>query len=268
MSITIAIILGLVQGLTEFIPVSSSGHLEIVQQLAGNRAGDFHLFLELINIGTVLALMIFFRKRIMGILNDIFVKKNFRLALNIIITCIPAGIMGLLLSDFISSNAFFSSMATIATAMFVIGVAMYFSDRLPHAKKLKDETKLTKPKAFAIGCAQVLALIPGVSRSGSTILAGRMAGLNSKSAAEYSFLVSIPLMCAVCLKTLIDSDSQAYLANNLGTLILSNVIAFCAGMFALRFVMSYIKKSDSLKAFGLYRIILATIIFIALLIQL
>ena len=96
MSILIAIILGIVQGLTEFIPVSSSGHLELIQQIIGGRAGDFHLFIELINLGTVLALILYFRKRILKIFNDIFKKKNYKLAINVIITCIPAGLAGLL----------------------------------------------------------------------------------------------------------------------------------------------------------------------------
>ena len=140
MSIFIAIILGLVQGLTEFIPVSSSGHLEIVQQLIGGRADNFHLFLELINFGTLLALIIYYRKRIWEILKDIFGKNhNFKLAINVIITCIPAGIAGLLLSKFIEENSFFSSLITISIAMAVVGVLMIIVDKLPKLSSLKDE---------------------------------------------------------------------------------------------------------------------------------
>lgn len=267
MGIFTAILLGIVQGLTEFIPVSSSGHLEIIQQIIGGRADDFHLFIELINLGTVIALIIFFRKRILGILNDIFKKKNYKLAINVIITCIPAGIAGLLLGDFIESNAFFSSLYTVSIAMLVVGVLMVASSKLPHMSKLKDENKLSKPRALYIGLAQVFALIPGVSRSGSTILAGRAVGLSAASAAEYSFLVSIPLMLAVCGKSLISGTTRTYLFNNLGPLLLANLFALIFGLIALKLVMDYVKKQDSLRAFGFYRIILASVVLIYLLIQ-
>ena len=131
--------LGLTQGLTEFIPVSSSGHLEIVQEIMGGRTADFHLFLEFINLGTLLALLFFYRKRIVQICKDIFVKHNYKLLINIIITTIPAVLAGLLLSDIIESNGFFSNMITIAVAMAIIGVLMVTIDKLPKMKKVKDE---------------------------------------------------------------------------------------------------------------------------------
>lgn len=267
MNIFIAIFLGIVQGLTEFIPVSSSGHLEIIQQIIGGRADNFHLFIELINLGTVLALIIYFRKRILKIINDVFKKKNYKLAINIIITCIPAGLAGLLLSDLIETNAFFSSLYTVATAMLIIGILMVASDKLPHMSKLKNEDKLSKPRALYIGLAQVLAFIPGVSRSGSTILAGRAVGLSAASAAEYSFLVSVPLMLAVCGKTLISSTTRTYFFENLGPLLLANLAAFIFGLIALKLVMNYVKEQNSIRAFGFYRIILSSIVLIYLLIQ-
>ena len=113
MDIFQSILLGFVQGITEFIPVSSSGHLELVQQLFNFSGENFHLFLEFINLGTLLALLIYFRKRIWKIIKDIFVEKNYRLALNILITSIPAGIIGLLISSFIEENSFFSSLYTV-----------------------------------------------------------------------------------------------------------------------------------------------------------
>lgn len=267
MTTFIAVILGLVQGLTEFIPVSSSGHLEIFQQFFGTRGDDFHYFLELINLGTLLALVIYFRHRIIDILKDIFQKKDYKLALNIIITCIPAGLAGLLLSGLIEENPFFSSLYTIGIAMGIVGLLMIFVEKLPHAKNLKSERELTWQRALGIGLAQCFALIPGVSRSGSTILAGRAAGLDSKSAAEYSFLVSIPLMTAVCLKTFVSSSSRAYLMDNLGLLALSNLVAFVSGLLAIKFVMTYLKKPDSLRSFGIYRVVLALFVVIAMLIQ-
>ena len=267
MTILTSIILGLVQGITEFIPVSSSGHLEIVQQLIGGRTEDFHLFLELINFGTLLALLIYYRKRIAGIFKDIFKNHNYKLAINVIITCIPAGLAGLLLSHFIEESPFFSSLITISIAMAFVGFLMIVVDKLPKKTPLKNENFLSKKRALAIGIAQVFALIPGVSRSGSTIVAGRLMGLNSKSSADYSFLVSIPLMLAVCAKTLVSSSTRGYLLDNFGLLILSNIIAFVSGLFAISFCLKYLKKSNSLKAFGIYRVILATIVIFVLVLQ-
>ena len=269
MEIFESVVLGLVQGLTEFIPVSSSGHLEIAQRLlgAGARAEDFHFFLELINFGTLFALLWYYRKRIAKILNDIFKKKDWHMAINLLLTSIPAGIIGILLSKFIESNDFFSSLYTIAIAIGVVGVLMIFVDKLPHLSKVKDEEKLPHKRALGIGLIQTFALIPGVSRSGSTILAGRVMGMDSKASANYSFMASIPIMIGVCLKSLVSSSSREYIMNHTGELVLSNIIAFVSGMLALTFVIKFLEKKHALSAFGYYRVILSLIILIILLVQ-
>ena len=267
MNILESTVLGLVQGITEFIPVSSSGHLEITQRIlgAGGRAEDFHFFLELINFGTLFALLFYYRQTIWEILQRVFVKKDYKLALNILITSIPAGIIGLVLSKVIEKLPFFSSLTTIGFAMGFVGLIMIFVNKLPHLSKLKDENELTPGRALAIGLAQTFALIPGVSRSGSTIITGRVMGLDSKSAAKYSFLASLPIMIAVCGKSLLSSSSRAYIASNLGMLLLSNLVAFVSGLIALQIVMKYFKKENSIPSFGIYRVILSLGIFAALL---
>ena len=254
--------LGLTQGITEFIPVSSSGHLEIMQTILGGRSDVFHFFLEFINFGTLLVLLIYYRKRIWQIIQDVFVKHDFRLLVNIVITCIPAVILGLLLNDLIDGSPFFSSLTTIAIMMALIGVVMIIIDKIPHMKKVKDETKLDKKRALYIGLAQAVALIPGTSRSGSTIIAGRLVGMNNKSAADYSFLVSIPIMCGVILKSLLSEESRIYIAQNAPMLLLSNIVAFIAGSLAIKWALNFLKRDDALKYFGWYRVILATIIII------
>ena len=266
MNILESTVLGLVQGITEFIPVSSSGHLEITQRIlgAGGRAEDFHFFLELINFGTLFALLFYYRQTIWEILQRVFVKKDYKLALNILITSIPAGIIGLLLSKAIEKLPFFSSLTTIGFAMGFVGLIMIFVNKLPHLSKLKDENELTPGRALMIGLAQTFALIPGVSRSGSTIITGRVMGLDSKSAAKYSFLASLPIMIAVCGKSLLSSSSRAYIASNLGMLLLSNLVAFISGLIALQIVMKYFKKENSIPSFGVYRVILSLGIFAAL----
>ena len=266
MNILESTVLGLVQGITEFIPVSSSGHLEITQRIlgAGGRAEDFHFFLELINFGTLFALLFYYRQTIWEILQRVFVKKDYKLALNILITSIPAGIIGLLLSKAIEKLPFFSSLTTIGFAMGFVGLIMIFVNKLPHLSKLKDENELTPGRALMIGLAQTFALIPGVSRSGSTIITGRVMGLDSKSAAKYSFLASLPIMIAVCGKSLLSSSSRAYIASNLGMLLLSNLVAFISGLIALQIVMKYFKKENSIPSFGVYRVLLAVGIFASL----
>jgi len=266
MNILESTVLGLVQGITEFIPVSSSGHLEITQRIlgAGGRAEDFHFFLELINFGTLFALLFYYRQTIWEIMQRVFVKKDYKLALNILITSIPAGIIGLVLSKVIEKMPFFSSLTTIGFAMGFVGLIMIFVNKLPHLSKLKDENELTPGRALAIGLAQTFALIPGVSRSGSTIITGRVMGLDSKSAAKYSFLASLPIMIAVCGKSLLSSSSRAYIASNLGMLLLSNLVAFISGLIALQIVMKYFKKENSIPSFGVYRVFLSLGIFAAL----
>lgn len=266
MSIFESIILGLTQGVTEFIPVSSSGHLELVQRLldGGGRAEDFHLFLELINFGTLIALLFYYRKRIMQILKDVFVKKDWHMAINLLLTSIPAGIIGVLLSKFIEGASFFSSLYTIAIAMGIVGLLMIFVDKLPHLSKVKSEKELSHKRALSIGLFQTFALIPGVSRSGSTILAGRVMGMNSKDSANYSFMASIPIMIGVCLKSLVSSSSREYMSANFGMLILSNLVAFIFGMLALTFVIKFLEKKKALSMFGYYRVVLSIIVLIIL----
>lgn len=260
MSIIETISLGLIQGLTEFIPVSSSGHLVIAQNFFSG-ASD-HLFLEFINLGTLLALLVFFRKRIVDILKDIFINKRYRLAVNIIITAIPASLIGLVFAHFIETATFFGSAVTVIVATAVLGVIMVILERLPKASPVKDGEKLSMRRALVIGLVQILALIPGVSRSGSTIVAGRLAGLEAAEAAEYSFLVSIPIMMGVCAKTFL--FNYHYFATNWVTLSVSNLVAFISGLFAVGFLMRYLSH-HSLAIFGWYRIILASIMTILLL---
>lgn len=257
-----AIILGLIQGLTEFIPISSSGHLVIAQTFLSG-AGD-HLFLEFINIGTMLALLVFFRKKIITIIKDIFVKRKFRLAINLLITAIPAGIAGFLLAGFIEDTPFFASASVVVFTLAIIGIVMIIAEKLPHATKVADAEKLSPWRALIIGAAQMLALIPGVSRSGATILAGRFAGLKNDDAAEYSFLASLPIMLGVTLKVFM--SDHAYLSEHLGTLIVSNSVAFISGLLAVGFLMKYLAK-HSLAAFGWYRVGLAVVLGIILLVQ-
>lgn len=256
------VILGAIQGLTEFIPISSSGHLVIAQNFFSG-ASD-HLYLEFINIGTILALLVYFRKRINNIIHDVIFNKKYKLALNILLTAIPAGLVGFLAADFIESSAFFGNLVTVAISLAIVGLIMVLLESIPKASAVKDGESLSKKRAVIIGLAQILALIPGVSRSGSTIITGRLAGLSAASAAEYSFLASLPIMFGVTLKILI-SDTD-YLQANMEALILGNIVAFVAGIIAVGFLMKYL-STHSLAIFGWYRIGLSGILAVVLLLQ-
>ncbi len=264
MSIFEAALLGVVQGLTEFIPISSSGHLVIGQYFF--QGSSNHLFLEFINIGTVVALLIYFRKRIIAILQDIFVQKKYDLARNIIITALPAGIIGFFFADFIAATAFFNNIWVVVVALALVGVLMIVLEKLPKKSPVKSGETLNAPRALAIGIAQVCALIPGVSRSGSTIIAGRFMGLKPDVAAEYSFLVSIPIMLGVTAKVFLKVGDRAYFAANWEMLIIGNITALISGLIAIGFLMKYLSKND-LSLFGWYRVGLAALVLTVLLLQ-
>lgn len=257
-------LLGLIQGLTEFIPISSSGHLVIAQEILSG-ASD-HLLLEFINIGTLIALIVFFRKKIIAMCQDVFLHKNNVLARNILVTALPAGLVGFFMSDFIGSSWFFGSIVVVTIMLALVGTLMVVLDKLPKASPLHDGGKLSVRRAFLIGMAQMFALIPGVSRSGSTIIAGRLAGLNSVQAAEYSFLASLPIMLGVTLKVFVKSSDRLYFFEHMPLLLLGNLVAFVAGIFAIGFLMRYLSK-HGLALFGWYRIGLAAILTVYLLVQ-
>lgn len=264
MTIPEVILLGLIQGLTEFIPISSSGHLVIAQYFLSG-ASD-HLFLEFINIGTLLALLVYFRARIKEIILDVVQARNYRLARNILITSVPAGVVGYLFADFIGSSAFFGSIIVVICTLLIVGIVMVVLEKLPHASAKPDGRSLSSGRAFAVGAAQMFALIPGVSRSGSTIIAGRLMGLSPAAAAEYSFLASLPIMLGVTAKLFLAADDRAYFVEYLPQLLVGNLAAFLAGLLAVGFLMRYLSR-HSLAVFGWYRIGLAAILTVVLLVQ-
>ncbi len=259
------VVLGLVQGLTEFIPVSSSGHL-VITQFFFSQASD-HMFLEFLDIGTTIALFVYFRKRIWDVITNIFVQKNMNLLRNVIITAVPAGAVGYFSSDFLNTSWFFGSLTVVAIALGLNGLVMVLIEKLPKASPVDKGEDLSPKRALTIGLVQILALIPGVSRSGSTIVAGRLMGLNSASAAEYSFLAALPIMFGVMVKLSIGHTERVYLMAHLSTIVISNLVAFVAGMFAVGFMMRYLSK-HGLAIFGWYRIGLSAILLSVILLQL
>lgn len=252
------LILGAVQGLTEFIPVSSSGHLVVLGDVFRDH-NNLHLLVQALDFGTVLALIIFFRHRIADLFRQVFVKRDYKLFRNLIITAFPVCLVGLILHKLIEHSDFFTSATVVAIAMGLIGILMVVLDKLPHKSSVADGHELTPLRALVIGLAQCCALIPGVSRSGSTIIAGKFMGLNSKAAAEYSFMASLPVMLALVAKLVIGDHS--YLIQAWPIVLLGNIAAFIFGMAAIKFLLNYLSRRG-VKAFGYYRVILAAIIVV------
>lgn len=257
MNIFESIILGLIQGLTEFIPISSSGHLVIAQTFISG-AGD-HLFLEWINIGTVFALIIFFRQRIIEAVKAIFISRDYRLLTNVLVAVLPAASVGFTLASFIENEPFFTSLWTVVVMLLAVGIVLVILERLPRLSEVKMLEKLPKKRALLVGLAQMVALIPGTSRSGSTIIAGRLSGLSQAKAAEFSFLISIPIMLGVILKLVSREADRAYFLDNWVSLSIGNIAAFISGLIAVGFLMRFLEKR-SLAIFGWYRIGLALFI--------
>lgn len=252
------LILGAVQGLTEFIPVSSSGHLIVLGDIFRDH-NNLHLLVQALDFGTVLALIIFFRHRITELFRQVFVKRDYKLFRNLIITAFPVCLVGLILHKLIEHSDFFTSATIVAIAMGLVGILMIILDKLPHKSSVADGHELTPLRALVIGLAQCCALIPGVSRSGSTIVAGEFMGLNSKAAAEYSFMASLPVMLALVAKLIVGDHS--YLIQAWPIVLLGNIAAFIFGMAAIKFLLNYLSRRG-VKAFGYYRVILAAIIVV------
>ncbi len=258
MSIFEAIILGLVQGLTEFIPVSSSGHLVILHHLFGITETGLAFDVSL-HIGTLMALIIFFHAEIRLLILGILARNNHKkLAWLIAAATVPAVFFGVLLKDLAETS--FRSVSLVAVNLIIVAFLMIAAEI--YAKKHYDKKtalhKIRPKQALAIGFAQALALVPGVSRSGSTITAGIFVGLDRVAATRFSFLLAIPATAGAILKTLLDGGLEG-LGGDLSVVIVGIISAFLSGLFAIRFLIRYLAKHD-LKIFAYYRIGLGVLV--------
>ncbi len=251
-----ALILGLIQGITEFIPVSSSGHLVLVPEIF-NWEQQTTTFDLILHAGTLLALLITYRKKISEII--LHPTKNKNLIINLIIGTIPAGLVAFFFEDRIDET--FKSINIVIFMLIIIGVVMVGVDYLKTGPK--KYTKLSKRNSLVIGIFQILSLVRGTSRSGMTILGGLSQKMTLKDAADFSFLLSIPLISAAVLMKILDLSANGLGQENLAHLSIGFLSAFISGLFAINFMLSQINKLG-LKYFGIYRIILGIILIIAL----
>ena len=272
-SIFETIIIAIVEGLTEFLPVSSTGHMIITQNVLGVESTEFvKAFTFIIQFGAILSVVVLYWKRFFRLnhtpapegatpLKKFLHKYDFYWKL--FVAFIPAAVLGLLFSDAI--DAMLESVAVVAVTLILGGIFMLFCDTI--FNKGSEQTELTEKRAFWIGMFQCISMIPGVSRSMATIVGGMAQKLTRKAAAEFSFFLAVPTMFAATLfkmlKLFMEPEGMEILTNNMGTLIIGNIVAFIVAMLAIKFFISFVTKYG-FKAFGWYRIIIGGAILIML----
>lgn len=251
MTILQALVLGVVQGITEFLPISSSGHLVIFPQFFGWELQDV-AFDAVIHLATLFVMLIYFWKDIVEV-----VKKHHKLAWMIILATIPVGLVGLWLED-----GELRTLPVIMISLAFWGVVLMLADQYSEKLKHKIETlkEIKWARALIVGVAQAIALIPGTSRSGITITAGLFSGMDRKLAARFAFLVGIPAIAAAGLKKSLDVASGTVEVEFL-PLAVGFLAAFVSGYAAVSLLMHLVERV-SYKWFGLYRILLATLLFL------
>ncbi|MCY1159306.1 MAG: undecaprenyl-diphosphate phosphatase [Citricoccus sp.] len=265
-----AIILGLVQGLTEFLPISSSAHLRIVGEFLPGAADPGAAFTAITQIGTELAVLIFFWKDIVRIISSWFRSLVGKLPRNdpdarmgwlIIIGSIPIGVAGLLFEDHIDTS--FRSLWIVATTLIVFGLLLAVADSL--GRQVKPLEKLTVRDGILYGFAQMMALIPGVSRSGGTITMGLALGYTREAATRYAFLLAVPAVFASgfykLFKALTEPGQQG--AYGMGETLVATIVAFVVGYVVIGWLMRFI-STNSFKPFVWYRIGLGVLLYILL----
>ncbi len=261
MSIIQAIILGIIQGLTEFIPISSSGHLVIAHQLLD--APDSLAFDVALHGGTLLALLVYFHKDIVRLTRAFFVPSaETNLARLLAAATVPAVIAGILLES--KAESMLRSTTIIALSLILAGCIMlvaewYMQKRHTQTKKLET---MTLKQALIVGGAQALALIPGVSRSGSTITAGLFAGLDRVAATRFAFLLGVPIITGAFIKTMMSGGTGEFQSQP-AVFIAGATAAFLSGLLATRFLIRYLSK-HSLAVFAWYRIALGILVLLVL----
>lgn len=257
MSIVDAIILAIVEGITEFLPISSTGHMIITSSLLGISKQEFtKLFEVAIQLGAILSVVVLYYKRF-------FPLNRWRFYFKLLVAVIPALGLGFLFSDKI--DELLESPLTVAIALLAGGIILLFIDRVFQKHTIDNEQQLGFGKAFLIGCWQCLALIPGVSRSASSIIGGMQQKLTRGFAAEFSFFLAIPTMAAATGYKLLKAykTDPALITNreNLMALVIGNVVAFVVAMLAIRFFIHYLQK-HGFRLFGWYRIIVGIALLI------
>jgi len=252
MSIPEVIILAIVEGITEFLPISSTGHMIIVSTLMGIQQDPFVKVFEVcIQFGAILAVVVLYFKRFI---------KDIKFYKTLIVGFIPTGFLGLLLKKRI--DLLLENVEVVALSLLFGGIVLVFVDRLFSSDEKDDKTEVNYQTAFWIGLIQAISMVPGVSRSAATIIGGLSQKLTRKTAAEFSFFLAVPTMFAATAKSLLDQRELIMDSlDQVWLLLLGNLIAFVVAYFAMNVFVSFLNK-NGFKVFGYYRIVLGLTILL------
>jgi undecaprenyl-diphosphatase len=253
MNLIHVIILAIIEGLTEFLPVSSTGHMIIASSVMGIASDDFvKLFTVAIQLGAILSVVVLYYKRFLRSI-DFYVK--------LLVAFIPAAVFGLLFAKKI--DTLLESALTVGITLFVGGIILLFVDKWFTNPTVTEESQIDKPTALKIGFFQCLAMIPGVSRSAASIVGGMSQKLTRTAAAEFSFFLAVPTMFAATAKKLWDfhKEGHVFTGEEIKLLAVGNVIAFIVAMLAIKTFITFLEKRG-FKLFGIYRIIVGGAIII------
>lgn len=253
--------LGIVEGITEWLPISSTGHMILVNEFINNTgftASDLYIYV--IQLGAILAVVtLYFHK-----LNPFAPSKTlsekkdtWNMWFKVIVACLPAAVIGLLLNDYMEN---FENWQVVSATLILYGAAFIVVERLNKKTKISDMKQMTYKTALLIGAFQVLSIIPGTSRSGATILGAIILGCSRETAAEFSFFLAIPVMFGVSLLKIVTSG-MAMTGSEIVILLTGMVVAYAVSMAAIKFLMNYVRKHD-FTSFGYYRIILGLLVIV------
>ena len=246
-----AIIIAIVEGITEFLPISSTGHMVITQAILGVESTDFvKAFTVNIQFGAILSVIVLYWKRFFQSLDFYF---------KLVVACLPLGIAYLLEKQV---DAMLSNVMIVAVSLFIGGIILLFVDKWFTTTE-EDEVPLTYGNAFLVGLFQIISIIPGVSRSAATIIGGMSRKLSRKSAAEFSFFLAVPTMFAASALKLVE-NYKVINSDNIQLLLIGNVVSFLVAMLAIKTFIGFLTK-HGFRAFGWYRIVVGLIIIALLL---
>jgi len=254
-----SVFLGIVEGITEWLPISSTGHMILLNEFLGNEGfTSSDLYIYVIQLGAILAVVsLYFHK-----LNPFALSKTpqekvdtWQMWFKVVVACLPAAVIGLLLNDFMEK---FENWYVVSAMLILYGIAFVFIERKGKNAVVTDMSQMTYKTALLIGTFQVLSIIPGTSRSGATILGAMIIGCSRGLAAEFSFFLAIPVMVGVSLLKIVTTD-EILNAQNLVVLLSGMVVAYAVSMLAIKGLVNYVRKHD-FKSFGYYRIILGIVV--------
>ncbi|MBJ9985089.1 undecaprenyl-diphosphate phosphatase [Acinetobacter sp. S40] len=258
-----ALFLGLIEGLTEFLPISSTGHLILFGHLIDFHSDSGRVFEVVIQLGAILAVCWLYRQKIIDLIKGFFSgdAQARHFCFSVLIAFFPAVIIGVMAVDFIKSVLF--SPLVVAIALIVGGLIIFWAESIKFDHKTTEATQITYKQAFLVGLAQCVAMIPGTSRSGATIVGGMFAGLSRKAATEFSFFLAMPTMLGAAVFDLV-RNASVLTADNMTNIALGFVTAFIAALFVVKALVRFVEK-HTLRVFAWYRIVLGIIIMFVML---